>query len=221
MSIVLVIIGLIIGGILKGQEIIASARQKAVINQVNAVRSAANTYFDRYRALPGDDAAGQSVDGQINNGNGDGIVGSSVSGIDLIASTASNTGENYQFFNALIATNLLNGGQAGSSTSGTSFGHSALPAAPISGSGMEVIYGVSNGVKSKTGHWIRVQKNPSTAAAAMSPRTMSNIDTQIDDGVAGNGGVRASNGNSGDTTCNSSNSYVAGDDVTCIGVFEQ
>src|SRR5437868_10560305 len=82
MSIVLVIIGLIIGGILKGQEVIAGARQKAVINQINAVRAATNTYFDRYRALPGDDPHGSQLDaGAINDGNGDGIVGASSSGL--------------------------------------------------------------------------------------------------------------------------------------------
>src|ERR1700753_1601448 len=80
MSIVLVIIGLIIGGILKGQEVIASARQKATINQVNAVRSATSSYFDRYRALPGDDPSATSVDGTLAVGNGDGIVGANITG---------------------------------------------------------------------------------------------------------------------------------------------
>src|SRR3569832_423812 len=76
MSIELVIIGLIIGGILKGQEIISSARSKAVVNQVNALRAASGTYFDRYRSLPGDDASEATrVDARLVNGNGDGVVG--------------------------------------------------------------------------------------------------------------------------------------------------
>src|SRR6478672_10699002 len=76
MSIVLVIIGLIIGGILKGQEIIAGARNKAVINEINATRSAANTYYDRYRSLPGDDVSATTrVDPRLISGNGDGQVG--------------------------------------------------------------------------------------------------------------------------------------------------
>src|SRR5262249_49069165 len=54
MSIVLVIIGLIIGGILKGQEIVESSRQKNFITQLDSTRAAVNTFVDRYRALPGD-----------------------------------------------------------------------------------------------------------------------------------------------------------------------
>src|ERR1700740_2562316 len=95
MSIVLVIIGLIIGGILKGQEVIASARQKAGINQVNAVRAAASTYFDRDRSLPGDDPnASTTVDGNVNDGNGDGVVGSSQSSTANIIGVSGTTSEN-------------------------------------------------------------------------------------------------------------------------------
>ena len=73
MSIVLVIIGLIIGGILKGQEVIAGARTKAVVNVINATRSAANTYHERYRALPGDDQnATTRVDPRLISGDGNG-----------------------------------------------------------------------------------------------------------------------------------------------------
>ena len=54
-AIVLVIIGLLLGGILKGQEMIAQAKIKNVINDMNGVSAAFNSYQDRYRALPGDD----------------------------------------------------------------------------------------------------------------------------------------------------------------------
>ncbi len=54
-AIVLVIIGLLLGGILKGQEMITQARIKNVINDFNGVTAAVNSYNDRYKALPGDD----------------------------------------------------------------------------------------------------------------------------------------------------------------------
>ena len=50
-AIVLVIIGLLLGGILKGQEMIAQAKIKNVINDLNGVSAALNSYQDRYRAL--------------------------------------------------------------------------------------------------------------------------------------------------------------------------
>src|SRR5436189_6124876 len=54
-AIVLVIIGLLLGGILKGQEMITQAKIKNVINDFNGISVAVTSYQDRYRALPGDD----------------------------------------------------------------------------------------------------------------------------------------------------------------------
>ena len=54
-AIVLVIIGLLLGGILKGQEMITQAKIKNAINDFNGVTVAVTSYQDRYRAIPGDD----------------------------------------------------------------------------------------------------------------------------------------------------------------------
>lgn len=53
-AIVLVIIGLLLGGILKGQEMITSAKVRNLADQGNAVKAAFFAFQDRYRALPGD-----------------------------------------------------------------------------------------------------------------------------------------------------------------------
>jgi prepilin-type N-terminal cleavage/methylation domain-containing protein len=55
-AIVLVIIGLLLGGILKGQEMITQAKTKNVIADFSGIATAYHGYQDRYRALPGDDA---------------------------------------------------------------------------------------------------------------------------------------------------------------------
>ena len=54
-AIVLVIIGLLLGGILKGQEMITQARIKNVVNDFNGITAAYFSYMDRYKAVPGDD----------------------------------------------------------------------------------------------------------------------------------------------------------------------
>ena len=54
-AIVLVIIGLLLGGVLKGQELINNAKAKNIENEVNNIKTAIYSYQDRYRALPGDD----------------------------------------------------------------------------------------------------------------------------------------------------------------------
>ena len=71
-AIVLVIIGLLLGGILKGQEMITQAKIKNVVNDFNGITAAMNSYQDRYRALPGDDlgAAARWAGSVSGGGNG-------------------------------------------------------------------------------------------------------------------------------------------------------
>ena len=59
-AIVLVIVGLLLGGVLKGQELITSGKAKALYADKSAIQTAVNTYQDRFRALPGDDGAAAS-----------------------------------------------------------------------------------------------------------------------------------------------------------------
>jgi prepilin-type N-terminal cleavage/methylation domain-containing protein len=54
-AIVLVIIGLLITGILKGQSMINNARVKNLVNDVDGLRAAALAYQDRYGMFPGDE----------------------------------------------------------------------------------------------------------------------------------------------------------------------
>ncbi|MCA1857097.1 prepilin-type N-terminal cleavage/methylation domain-containing protein [Massilia oculi] len=55
-SIVLVIIGLLLGGVLKGQSMIENAKAKALVNEFRAVWTMTNSYKDIFKATPGDDA---------------------------------------------------------------------------------------------------------------------------------------------------------------------
>jgi len=53
-AIVLVIIGLLLGGVLKGQELITSARVRNLISQQDGVKAAFFGFQDRFRSFPGD-----------------------------------------------------------------------------------------------------------------------------------------------------------------------
>ncbi len=78
-AIVLVIIGLLLGGVLKGQELITSARVRNLISQQDGIKAAFFGFQDRYRALPGD-YTGAQANANIPNvaatlgGNGDGQI---------------------------------------------------------------------------------------------------------------------------------------------------
>lgn len=82
LAIVLVIIGLIIGGVLVGQDLIKAATLRAATAQLDKYDSAANTFRNKYNALPGDLPSPDSFFPTITNGNnaiagrgnGDGLV---------------------------------------------------------------------------------------------------------------------------------------------------
>lgn len=81
LSIVLIIIGLIVGGVLGGQSLIKSAELQRVVNDLNKYRTAVNAFRLEYNALPGDMDDAQDywtscVDSGTNtcNGDGDGII---------------------------------------------------------------------------------------------------------------------------------------------------
>jgi len=75
-AIVLVIIGLLLGGILKGQEMITQAKIKNVMADYSGISAAYHGYQDRYRAIPGDDpGAGRwTTPTGVVVGNGNGVV---------------------------------------------------------------------------------------------------------------------------------------------------
>jgi prepilin-type N-terminal cleavage/methylation domain-containing protein len=64
-SIVLIIIGLLLGGVLKGQEWINNAKVKNLANDFRSISAIVYAYQDRFRVLPGDDKAAAT---HVNNG---------------------------------------------------------------------------------------------------------------------------------------------------------
>ena len=86
-AIVLVIIGLLLGGVLKGQELITGARVRNLISQQDGAKAAFFGFQDRYRALPGDYASASTnincpnaASATCINGNGNGQIESAGAG---------------------------------------------------------------------------------------------------------------------------------------------
>ena len=86
LAIVLVIIGLILAGIIKGQELITNAKIKRTYNMQKEIAAAIYTYFDRYQFYPGDDpqAATKFTNPAVTNGKGNALIAAAA------ASTAAN-----------------------------------------------------------------------------------------------------------------------------------
>lgn len=79
-AVVLVIVGLLLGGVLKGQELINSAKVKSLINDYRSVSTMIYAYQDRFRFFPGDDpkadehVSGAAVAETPANGQGNGRI---------------------------------------------------------------------------------------------------------------------------------------------------
>ena len=82
-AIVLVIIGLLLGGVLKGQELITSARVRNLISQQDGIKAAYFGFLDRFRSLPGDYSLASTNIANVAvgaNGNGNGQIESVLGG---------------------------------------------------------------------------------------------------------------------------------------------
>ena len=112
LSIVLVIIGLIIGGILVGQDMIKSAEIRATVGQIEKYNSAVNTFRSKYAAMPGDipqqSAANfgflqLTVTPTEGNGDGNGLLEGGA------AAATAPAGETLLFWRHLSDANLVDG----------------------------------------------------------------------------------------------------------------
>ncbi len=74
-AIVLVVIGLLLGGVLKGQELLENGRIRKALNDFNTIAAATFTYQDRYRELPGDDDQATRFAAATPVGDGNGLMG--------------------------------------------------------------------------------------------------------------------------------------------------
>ena len=113
-AIVLVIVGLLIGGVLKGQEMITNAKLKRVESDNAGLAAAMFSYQDRYLQLPGDDSAAAdrfTVYAAIDPVDGDGS--GTIDGVWNVAPTtdvtAAATAETNLFFAHLRASGLVPG----------------------------------------------------------------------------------------------------------------
>lgn len=113
LSIVLVIIGLIVGGVLVGQDLIRAAEIRATVGQIEKYNSSVNTFRTKYNGIPGDiSAAGATAFGFIaragsaGRGDNNGLI----DGINAATATSQVfTQESGFFWNDLTTANLVDG----------------------------------------------------------------------------------------------------------------
>ena len=169
-AIVLVIIGLLLGGILKGQEMIVQAKIKNAMADISGTSAAYYGYRDRYRAIPGDDVnAGTrwTTPAAADPGNGNGVVEGKYN-------TETNTDESYNWWDHLRRAGFISGSGA------------AQPLNAFTG-----MIGVQTGDGAATpGAALGGLTGLLICSAGLSDKVAIALDSQIDDGMIGTGTVR-------------------------------
>lgn len=183
LSIVLVIIGLLIGAVLKGQELIDSARLKSQMTQLQSYKTAGAIFRDRYNAAPGDfngavTRLGAATSGgfAIDDGDADGLIETAGS-------------EDEQFWAHLLAADLISGIGGDQFVLGE-----MLPAGKVGGA----VNAVSVAANGNTRNWLRLGTPTGagdTTGALMAPPDAGELDAQFDDGVATSGDIQATGNN--------------------------
>jgi len=166
-AIVLVIIGLLLGGILKGQEMITQAKIKNVIADFSGISAAYHGYQDRYRAIPGDDPGATRWTGGV-AGDGNGVVAGAYN-----AATASPEPESRLWWDHLRRSGFVAGSGAQQPFNAVA---GMIGVQTGDAAGATTLGGIS-------GLIICSANLPDKIAIA--------VDVQVDDGAAGAGTVRA------------------------------
>jgi len=176
-AIVLVIIGLLLGGVLKGQELIENAKVKNAVNDLNGVSSAYQSYVDRFRRIPGDDGPLATLTARVGSwaavtasGNNNGVLVNAAGNVFNPVAGAEGEG----FWQHLKAASLISGNPADVLVA-------ALPRNAFNG-----LIGVGTGVTGMTATAVCISQVPGKHAAA--------IDTQLDDRLPNSGSVWATQG---------------------------
>jgi prepilin-type N-terminal cleavage/methylation domain-containing protein len=185
-AIVLVIIGLLLGGILKGQELIASAKVKNLIGDFRGISAMVYGYQDKFRSFPGDQNQGQ-LDAAF--GTGKATVATPPTGLNngrldgdwnTGTLTAPGTAETSVFWQHVRLANLASGA--------TTIGANYFPTNADGGrigieSGLDSAGAAAPYIQGMTGAFF-------VCSDGIQGRYAKQIDTTLDDGNSATGSVR-------------------------------
>lgn len=212
-SIVLIVIGLLVGGVLAGYDMIRIAQMRSVITEIEQFKTAVHAFRAKYGALPGDMSDAEIIWGsdascpatpyttaphtETCNGDGNGAIG-------YHGWTVNDFRESYRAMQQLANAGFITGqysGTANAATGPTVVGVNTMSSRIASGAGYfplklhdnTAVLGAGLYYPGYYGHSIMLGKYSAifdiTVEAALSATDAGWIDTKIDDGKAGAGTV--------------------------------
>lgn len=197
LSIVLVILGLLVGGILAGQSLIRAAELRSITTEQGRFVTAMSAFRDKYFAMPGDFARASEFGWGSYNGDSDGLIDATtsitsatnpgtineVSAIWIHLSSAGLVEGSYTIFAStstpVLATNIPRSKLNGAGWAASNLG-SVLPTSAThfpANYGNAFLIGAVNST------------NTNEPSGVMKAEEAWNIDTKMDDGRADNGSV--------------------------------
>jgi len=209
LSVVLVVISLLIGGILIGQDLIKAAAIRATVAQIEKYESAVETFRGKYDGLPGDLKASDAVGVGLfarGGGAGDGDGNGKVEGIGAPGNSVPLGGETVFFWTDLSAAGLIDGSFTQSADANVNtlccLGDIAAPYLPMAKTGhhgyfvaYENLSASVGGVPGYSGLMFEVGQVANTlggfvrGGAGMTVLEAESVDAKIDDGMPYSGHV--------------------------------
>ncbi len=196
LAVVMIIIGLLIGGILKGQELITNARVTSTIGEMEGISAAYNDFRNQFNAVPGDLSAANAAL-RINScaaspvcnqgGNGNGVVNVNVG-------AAAAAGEGTAFFGHLLGAGYITG-MHGTVLAPLSFGitnpTSSLDGGFLVGDTRQGVTGFT-AAELRTGIYLvhnGVTTLVNNTSGAITGQQAASIDRRLDDGIPSTGSI--------------------------------
>lgn len=215
LAIVVTIVGLLIGGAIKAQEMIKQGQVTSTIAQIKAYQAAYKIFFDTYKAMPGDigDATtripGCNTGSSCQNGNDNNVIGTSVAQFWQWTDAAI-TSENTQFWKHLALAGLVSDINPRASTIAWGESH------PFTSMGIGINAGSHQGSgydPNFAGNIFSIRKQVGAGTTCgfctASPADAANMDLKLDDGIALQGMFQSISNNSNEG-CGTASSGVNG-----------
>lgn len=188
LSVVIVILGLLVGGIVGGKTLLNAGRAHSVVGQATGYAAAAELFYDQYGELPGDITRATQLWSGVANGNGNGVW------------EGNSSTENFQVWLHLARAGFITGSYTGAAGSGGSL-HAAPGNSPAGALAGTLFWPYSWGEQVASSSFFvgnydnlfvygGVTAASWPTAAALTSADAYWIDNKADDGLPGRGNIR-------------------------------
>jgi prepilin-type N-terminal cleavage/methylation domain-containing protein len=204
-AIVLVIIGLLLGGVLKGQELINSAKVKNIANDFRTIPLFIYGYQDKFKRLPGDDpdvATRFGSNGVLATGPSGNAVGNGI--VEGVWNSKDVKDENVLFWQHARLAGLA----AGS----TDFSDVTKASLPSNAEGGQIGFQMTPPIKDLSGTYY-------ICSTGINSKLAQQLDTTMDDGASDRGTMRSQEGSSTSSASGGASNYEDGKSYTVCLAF--